>query len=217
MGAISTNRLGGASLIVGPLLAVVCFLIRPGGGLVGGQVDPADASASINVVTANADLAGISFLLAPIGLLALVYGLNVFAESLKGGNGEALARYGTLFFLLALMSWSVGSALTVAIAGGAAAGAAEALYAAGTAVSSTGGIFAALGLLALSVGVSTRDDFNKPFALIVAATSAILLVFAVLSARDTSLLQAANTVAGIAYAITTSWSVTLGRGLMKKA
>ena len=119
MGTISTNRLGGASLIVGPLLAVVCFLIRPGGGLVGGQVDPADASASINVVTANADLAGISFLLAPIGLLALVYGLNVFAESLKGGNGEALARYGTLFFLLALMSWSVGSALTVAIAGGA--------------------------------------------------------------------------------------------------
>ena len=97
------------------------------------------------------------------------------------------------------------------------AGAAEALYAAGTAVSSTGGIFGALGILALSLGVSTRDGFNKPFALIVAATSAILLVLAVLSARDTSLLQIANMVAGIGYIITTAWSVTLGRGLMNKA
>ncbi len=89
MGTISVTKLGGLSLIVGPALAVICFLVRPGGGLVGGSVDPANAEASIGVLLSNADMAGISYFLAPIGLILFLYGLNVLVENLKDGNGEA--------------------------------------------------------------------------------------------------------------------------------
>ena len=75
MGTISVNKLGGLSLIVGPVLAVVCFLLRPGGGLVGGNVDPANAEASIGTLMANSGFAGVSFLILPPALFEGLYRL----------------------------------------------------------------------------------------------------------------------------------------------
>jgi len=88
---------------------VLSFKTR-GRGLVGGSVDPANAEAAIGNLIANSDMASISFLLAPIGLILFLYGLRVLVGNLSGGNGEALGRYGVLFFLLALVGWITGSA-----------------------------------------------------------------------------------------------------------
>ena len=216
MGTISVRKLGGLSLIIGPIVAVVCFLIRPGGGLVGGTVDPADAGATIGVLMANSDLAGISYLLGAVGLIMLLYGVNVLVGTLKGGNGEALARYGSLLLLLAAVGWVTSSALDLAIAGGSAGAAAGAVYVISLSINIMAGLLSALAFLGISLGISTRDDSNKVFALIVAAVSAVLVVFAVLSGRDLSLLQTAGLVAGIGYIITVAWSVTLGLGLLKQ-
>lgn len=216
MGTISLNKLGGLSLVVGPILAVVCFLLRPGGGLIGGSADPADAKASIGVLMANSEAAGISFLLAPIGLIIFLYGLNVLVQNLKGGNGEALARYGVLLFLLALVGWISGSALTLAIAGGNAGAAAGAVYVVALAINISSSLLGALSILAIALAISTRDDFNKPFALIVAAIGALLVVLAVMSGRDLSMLETTNQIAGAGYLISVIWNVTLGLGLMKK-
>ena len=216
MGTISVNKLGGLSLIVGPVLAVICFLVRPGGGLVGGNVDPANAEASIGVLLANADLAGISHFLAPIGLILFLYGLNALVGTLKDGNGEALARYGTLFVLFALVGWLISSALALTIAGGNAGAAVGALYVTSLGINISASILGALGFLAISLAISTRDDFNKPFALVVAAVSALLLVTSIMSGRDLSFLQTANMISGFGYTVSVVWGVTLGLALLKK-
>jgi len=217
MGTLSLNKLGGLALVVGPLLAVACFMIRPGGGIVGGMVDPADAAASIGTLMANAGLAGISFPLVALGLLLFYFGVAVFVENMKGGNGESLGRLGALFVLFAVIGWVTSSALGVAVAGGNAGAAAGAVYAVSLSVNLAASILGPLGFLVISLGVSTRDDSNKIFALVVAAASAVLLVIAVMSSRDLSLLQTTSWITGIGYVVTSIWAVTLGLGLMKKA
>ena len=216
MGSISVNKLGGLSLVVGPILAVVCFLLRPGGGLIGGSVDPANAEAAIGNLIANSDMASISFLFAPIGLILFLYGLRVLVESLSGGNGEALGRYGVLFFLLALVGWITGSALLLSIAGGNAGPAAGSVYVVSIAINITASLLGALSILAMGWAISTRDDYNKLFALIVAAIGALLVVLSLMSGRDISMLQTTNQIGGIGYVVTVAWNVTLGLKLMKK-
>lgn len=216
MGTVSTNKLGGMSLIVGPVLAVVCFLLRPGGGLIGGNVDPANAEASIGTLMANSGFAGVSFLILPLALTIFLYGLNVLVENLRGGNGEALARYGVLFFLLALVGWITSSALILAIAGGTAGPAAGAVYVIGLAINISSSILGGLSILAMGLAISSRDDFNKIFALIVAAIGALLTVLAIMSGRDISMLQTANQIGGVGYVVTVAWNVTLGLSLLKK-
>jgi len=216
MGSMSVNRLGGLSLVVGPILAVVCFLLRPGGGLVGGSVDPANAEAAIGNLIANSDMASISFLLAPIGLILFLYGLRVLVDNLSGGNGEALGRYGVLFFLLALVGWITGSALLLSIAGGNAGAAAGSVYVVSLAMNITASLLGALSILAMGWAISTRDDYNKLFALIVAAIGALLVVLSLMSGRDISMLQTTNQIGGIGYVVTVAWNVTLGLKLMKK-
>ena len=217
MGTISVHKLGGLSLVFGPILAVVSFLIRPGGGLIGGRVDPADPQAAIGVLIANANVAGFSFFLGPIALLVFLFGVRVLVESLKGGNGEALARFGSLFLGFSVVAWLISSACALTIAGGNAGPAAGAVYAVGTGINISGGILASLAFLFISLAISTRDDFNKVFALAVVALSLVQAVLAIMSGRDISMLQTTNLVAGFIYTVTVVWSVTLGLGLMKKA
>lgn len=217
MGTISSNKLGGLALVVGPLLAVACFMIRPGGGIVGGSVDPADAAASIGVLMSNAGIAGISFPLVSLGLLLFYFGITVFVENMKGGNGESLGRLGALFVLFAVIGWVTSSALGVAIAGGNAGAAAGSVYAVSLSVNLASSTLAPLGFLAISLGVSTRDDSNKMLALVVAVVSAVLLVIAIMGSRDLSLLEPTSMITGIGYMVTSLWAVTLGLNLMKKA
>ena len=216
MGTISVNKLGGLSLIVGPVLAVVCFLLRPGGGFIGGNVDPANAEASIGTLMANSGFAGVSFLILPLALTIFLYGLNVLVENLRGGNGEALARYGVLFFLLALIGWITSSALILAIAGGTAGPAAGAVYVIGLAINISSSILGGLSILAMGLAISSRDDFNKIFALVVAAIGALLTVLAIMSGRDISMLQTTNQIGGVGYVVTVAWNITLGLSLLKK-
>ena len=121
-----------------------------------------------------------------------------------------------MLFLLALVGWIAGSALTHAIAGGNAGAAAGAVYVVALAINISASLLGSLSILAIGLAISTRDDFNKPFALIVAAIGALLVVLAVMSGRDLSMLQTANQIAGAGYLITVIWNVTLGLGLMKK-
>ncbi len=53
MGTLSVNRLGALALIVGPVLAVVFFLLEPGALLVD-RADSSDAIASITALASNA-------------------------------------------------------------------------------------------------------------------------------------------------------------------
>lgn len=215
MGTMSVSKLGGLSLIVGPIIAVASFLIRPGGGLVGGTVDPADAAASIGALMANADLASISYTLGALGLIILLYGVRALVASMEGANGAALAQYGSLILLFATAAWVLGSALALVIASGNAGAAVGAVFATGLGINLLGALLGPLAFLAIGYAASTNENFNKPFALIVALVSAVLVVFAVISANDLSQLQTANLVASIGYIVTTVWGITIGLKMMK--
>ena len=114
------------------------------------------------------------------------------------------------------MGWLTSSALALAIAGGNAGAAAGAVYATSLAIGILASILGALGFLAISLAISTRDDFNKPFALVVVAVSALLLVTSIMGGRDLSFLQTANMIAGLCYIVSVAWSVTLGLALLRR-
>ncbi len=64
MGTISLNRLGAWSLIVGPVLAFVFFLIQPGVLFIE-RADPTDGMASVAALSSNGALTNLTALVAP--------------------------------------------------------------------------------------------------------------------------------------------------------
>ena len=76
MGTISLNKLGGYCLILGPVIAVIFFLLYPGGAIID-AADPSDAQASIGAVLGNAGLAKACGMLVTLGILMLIIGLSV--------------------------------------------------------------------------------------------------------------------------------------------
>lgn len=216
MGSISVNKLGGLSLIAGPTVALVGFFLRPGGGLIGGIVDPANAQASIGVALQNSSVATLSSAMVIIGLIAFMFGLSVLSESLKGGSGEAIARLGQLFIFMGIIMWVVSSINGLVIAGGSATAVAGSIYATAVGLNTGGGVLSGIGFTALALAVSTRADFNKSFALVVAVTSLGLVGLNVAGALDSSLLNIASQISGLGYLVTIIWGITIGLRLSKE-
>ena len=212
---VSVSRLGGLSLIIGPTISVISFLLRPGGGLIGGQVDPADFAASIDVAMANAAAATTSFLLVPIGLIAMLFGFSIVMENLKDKNGEGPRRLGLLFALFGVVGWTMSSAGAVLIAGGDAGASAEAVYAVSTAMNSLASVLASIGFTLLVCGVYLSGQYNKMVTLFVLAGQFVLLVTSVVAAVDLSFAQTAGMIGGIAYMITVAWGIMIGLALIK--
>ncbi len=214
MGTISANKLGGLSLIVGPVLALIFYFLAPGGLLVD-AADPADAVANITATLGNTGLAHITAFVIPLGLIILFYGVHVFTEGLRGGNGESLGRYSVILWLLATVGWVLVSALTHVIAGDAGP-AAGALYAIALGVGQMSSVLFALAALTLSLAISTRDDFNKITAYVIAVVSVVILVASIIGGMDKTQLELTNQIGGIGYLVFTLWSITLGLALVKK-
>ena len=213
---VSVNKLGGLSLILGPAIAVVSFLFRPGGGLVGGNIDPADSAASIQGLLDNSGPATISFLLIPIGLLVMFFGFTVLRDHLRGSSGEAWVSIGWLFALVGILGWVIASALGMGIvAMGAGAAANEGTYVAQAGVNSVASVLAGIGFTAFVFGVLRSEQYNKIFTLIVLVLQVVIVVTSVIGAMDISFVQTAAMVGGMVYVATTAWSVMIGLSLMK--
>ena len=73
MGNLSLNKLGGLSIIVGPVLALVFYLLQPGGLLID-SADPSDAQATIAALVSNSAMSHLSAFLIPLGLLLFLHG-----------------------------------------------------------------------------------------------------------------------------------------------
>ena len=212
---VSVSRLGGLALIIGPAISVISFLLRPGGGLIGGQVDPADFAASIDVAMSNAAAATTSFLLVPIGLIAMLFGFSVVMENLRDKSGEAIRRLGLMFTLFGIVGWTLSSAGAVLIAGGDAGASAEAVYAVTAAINGLASVLAGIGFSLLVYGVYLSGQYNKIFTLIVLVAQLVLLVTAVVAAVDLSFTQTAGMIGGIVYMVTVAWGIMIGLALIK--
>jgi len=215
MGSMSVKKLGGLALIVGPVLAVLSYLIRPGGGIVGGTVDPADAAASVGVLLANGDLASISLTLIPIGLILMLFGFRALTESLEG-NGGAVARLGLMFALIGIIGWTIGGALAATIAGGNSGPAVGALYAASLGINTLASILAAIGFVGITYGIYLNDKWahRKTLTLVVFIIQIVLLLSSIYAGLEITFQQTAGMIGGGGYLITVIWGILIGRDLM---
>ena len=220
MGNMSVNKLGGLSLILGPIVSVISFLVRPGGGIIGGSVDPADSAASIGVLLQNSGSAGISFLLLSIGLIVMLFGLSVLVNNLKDGEGLAVGRIGLLFILLATAGWVASLALTLTIAGGSVPAVATqsvgAIYAAGLGINVLSSILAAIGFTFVILGLLASAKYNKNVTLLVLVLQLVTLVTSVMAGNDLSFLQTASMIAGGVYVVTVIYLANIGRSMLNE-
>ena len=220
MGNMSVNKLGGLSLILGPIVSVISFLVRPGGGIIGGSVDPADSAASIGVLLQNSGSAGISFLLLSIGLIVMLFGLSVLVNNLKDGEGLAVGRIGLLFALLATAGWLAALALTLTIAGGSVPAVATqsvgAIYAAGLGINVLSSILAAIGFTFVILGLLASAKYNKNVTLLVLVLQLVTLVTSVMAGNDLSFLQTASMIAAGVYVVTVIYLANIGRSMLNE-
>ena len=87
------NKVAGLSLLLGPLLAFIFFLLQPGRMLIV-RANVSDSAASIMAAADNVVLSNITVMVISLGLVATVYGLYVVNRRVgTSGNGKALAQY----------------------------------------------------------------------------------------------------------------------------
>ena len=227
LGTISTTKLGGYSIILGPIIALIFWLIATGGPFID-TVDLADAMASIQAAAGNS-MSTVSNFLVTIGLLMLLNGIVSLQTTFAGkGNGITSSNYGVQLVRIGLIGIVVVAiALGNVVAGfdlarladpasaTVASGSITGVYAAATGINITAGGILSLGFLLFSLGLSTRDDQNKIFCLIVAVASVVGVIAAVISGTDSSQLQTMNNVTGVVYLISTIWVITLGLKMIK--
>ncbi len=218
MGSLSVNKLGALSLIVGPVLAFVFFLIQPGGLLVG-SADPSDPVASVSAVASDPSLSDVTALVIALGLVMTTYGLYVVHAGIRdGGSGDALSGAGFMLVLFGNVGWVLAQGLTLAMAdaqGPEAIAAMVPVYAVKSGAILISGVAIALGFLLLSVALSAKEGFNRVAALITALASLVAVVSFIVGISSTDLLDSAITIARACYVVWVAWAVILGVGLLK--
>ena len=221
IGTISVNKLGGLAVIFGPVFTLVFFFLQPGGAIID-AADPASAQATISAMLANSGLATLCSVLIPVGLLIMLFGMIVVQGNLRSdGNGDALSRLGLLFLMIGIVCWVIGSGANLAIAGTdlpveQAIPAYGSLYAATLGLSTTGGLLTGIGFLAISLAISTREDYNRTFALVAVAAAVVSIVVTIIGGMDSSQLELTTQITGIPYLIHTAWVITIGRKLIRE-
>ena len=219
MGTISVNRVAGLSLIFGPIIAFVFFLIEPGGLL----IDSADVSDSVGSITAkgaNAVLTKVTNIGIILGLALILSGLYALMRNVTlEGNGKALAQMGFFMILAGLIGWILGSGMDLVLAdaqtGDQVRGSVP-VYHVGSALLYAGGIALGFGGFIFALGLSTRDDFNRIVSLLAALVSLAVMVFFVIAVVNNEGRDTFITLARGCYVLLVIWYGYLGFGLMNR-
>ena len=218
MGAMSLNKLGGLALFLGPLLALIFFLIQPSGLFIA-SADPSDAMATIDSLAGNAALTKLTVLLIAVGLIWTTFGIYVLQSNLRGGDGDSLTRIGLAGIGIGTIGWITAQGLNLVMADATSADAvqvAESVFAVRLGITLLSGVGISLGFLVFSVGIATRGDFNKIAALIAAAASVVALIGFIIAVADSGMTATGITMSRVCYLFWTAWAVHLGWGLLKR-
>ena len=218
MGAISLNRLGGLALFLGLPLALIFFLIQPGGVLIE-SADPTDAVATISALASNAALAKLTVLVISVGLIWTTFGFYVLQSNLRGSGGDALSRIGLAGLGVGTIGWITAQSLSLVMADAstpAAVQVAESVFAVKLGITLLSGVGVALGFLVFSAALASRDDFNKIGALIAALASIGALVGFIMAISDSGIARTGLSIARVCYVVWAVWGAYLGWGLLKR-
>ena len=203
MATNSVERLGAISLIVGPIVSFIFFLVRPGVLLVD-MAESTDEVAQITALASNSTLTHVAALIGPVALVITLYGLYVAQSRLRdGGSGDALMGLGFMSFTVGVIGWVTGLSLQHVLANTelGVAGAVEAMepvYSVQAGITLLSTLLVALGFLCFALGAAQRSEFNRVGALVIAAVSVV---------------SAAGLTVGIILPETAAVSVALARGI----
>ena len=219
MGTISVNRLAGLSLISGPIIAFVFFLLEPGGLLIDSAA-ASDAVGSITAKSANATLTNVTNFAIILGLALILSGLYALMRNITlQGNGKALVQMGFFMIFVGLTGWILSGGMDFILADAQTSdqiSGSVPVYYVGSAFLYAGGIALGFGGFIFALGLSTRDDFNRIISLLAALVSLAIMVFFMMAilnneGRDTFL-----TLARGCYVLLVIWYGYLGFGLMNR-
>ena len=214
MGTISVNKLAGYSMVVGPVLALICYFITPGGMLIDAQ-SPAKPDLVVAALQGNATLSAITGILLPVGLIVFFSGLSLFVANMSGGSGHAIARLGLPMVLISIIGWVIGSGISIGISGagdGSAAAAAPFVTTqiGITAISTLGTILFGIGAMLIACAASTRDENNTYMAYVASLAGIVAAVTGVIGGLSSGQLELMTMIGGICFLVFTIWSIIIG-------
>ena len=219
MGTISVNRLAGLSLILGPIIAFVFFLMEPGGLLID-SAKVSDAVGSITARGANPVLTNVTNIGIILGLTLILWGLYALMRNVTmQGNGKALVQMGFFMIFVGLTGWILSSGMDFILADAQTSDQIRGsvpVYYAGSALVYAGGLTLGIGGFIFALGLSTRDDFNRIISLLAALASLAVMVFFMMAilyndGRDTFI-----TLARSFYVLLVIWYGYMGFRLMNR-
>ncbi len=219
MGTISVNRLAGLSLIFGPVVAFVFFLIEPGGLFID-SAEVSDAVGSITAKGSNAALTNVTNIAIILGLTLILSGLYALMRNVTlQGNGKALVQMGFFMIFVGLTGWIFSGGIDFILADAQTseqiAGTVPVYYA-GSALLYAGGLALGFGGFIFALGLSTRDDFNRIISMLAALVSLAVMVFFMIAILHN---DGRDTFIGLArgfYVLLVIWYGYLGVGLMNR-
>ena len=219
MGTMSVNRLAGLSLIFGPIIAFVFFLIEPGGLFIE-SVEPSDAVGSITAKGSNAALTNVTNIAIILGLALILSGLYALMRNVTlEGNGKAFAQMGFFMIFVGLTGWIFAAGVDFILADAQTSeqiSGSVPVYYAGSALFYAGGITLGLGGFIFALGLSTRDEFNRIISLLAAIVSLAVMVFFIMAILDNGGRDTFISLARGCYVLLVIWYGYLGLGLMNR-
>ena len=219
MGTISVNRLAGLSLIFGPIIAFVFFLIEPGGLLID-SADVSDAVGTIKAKGANAALTNVTNIAIILGLALILSGLYALMRNVTlQGNGKAFAQMGFFMIFVGLSGWILAGGMDFILADAQTADQIQGsvpVYYVGSALLYAGGITLGFGGFIFALGLSTRDEFNRVVSLLAAVINLAVMVFFILAILSNDGRDTFITLARGFYVLLVIWYGYLGFGLMNR-
>ena len=219
MGTISVNRLAGLSLIFGPIIAFVFFLIEPGGLLID-SADVSDAAGSITAKGANAALTKVTNIGIILGLTIILSGLYALMRNVTlQGNGKALVQMGFFMILVGLTGWILAVGMDFILADAQTSDQIRGsvpVYHVGSALLYAGGISLGFGGFIFALGLSTRDDFNRIISLLAALVSLAVMVFFMIAVLNSDGRDTFISLARGFYVLLVIWYGYLGFVLMNR-
>lgn len=216
MGTISTVKLAGISLILGPVITCICYFLQQ--LVLFNDVEWGSAAAWASAAADGGSTMVITSIIVPLSLMMLVYGIFFIANEIRGnGNGDALATYSIPLVFIGLISFvaSAGIWLTGANFPDPAA-AAEAAFLVGTGINTMGGVFFSLGFAAIFFAMASRDEYNSLIANLAGLIAILAFVLSIVGLASPDSSQLMTTLVGVTYIIHTLYAIYIGKGLITR-
>ena len=221
MRAVSEQTLGGLTLIVGPILAIVFFVLQPGGILIN-SAEMDEALATIYALSRYRLLTNLSVIAISLGLIGSLYGQFALLNQIRAKAGSAaLAQFGFVFLAIGGFGWFVVQALNFGMADtqmevAASVQTAVAVYTAETSIAHLASLAVACGFLLFSLGLWSSGACHPVSAWLIAAVSLIALVALVIGINDPARLSTMILISRLCYFVWAIWSIALGVGLLRR-